>query len=69
MEIRKHLHFILLWLHHLTFSGAFSLTFGKKNGANVISNDIKPTQILNVHFNKPDAAFKTSFNIFLYCSS
>ena len=35
-----------------------SLTF---YGANVISNDIKPTKILNVHFNKPDAAFKASF--------
>ena len=44
----KYLIFIiLLWLHHLTFSVAFSLTFGKKNGANVISNDIKPTKIQN----------------------
>ena len=26
----QHIFIIILWLHHLTFSGAFSLTFGKK---------------------------------------
>ena len=35
--------------------------FWLKNGANVISNDIKPTKIQNAHFNKPDAAFMTMF--------
>ena len=52
---------IILWLHHLTFSGAFSLTFGSTNGVNVISNDIKPTKIQYVHFNNPDAALKKTF--------
>ena len=51
----------------MTFSGAFSLTFGKKKGTNVISNDIKPIKILNVHLNKPDAAFITE--IFMNRSS
>ena len=39
-----------------SFSGALLLLLVKK-GANVISNDIKPTKILNVYFNKPDAGF------------
>ena len=56
LQVEPDLYIILLWLHHLTFSGAISL-----NGANVISNDIKPTKIQNVHLNQPDDAFKTSF--------
>ena len=36
----------------------------KNNGANVISNDIKPTKIQNIHLNKPDAAFKTILTYF-----
>ena len=48
---------ILLWLRHLTFSVLLLV----KNGANVILNYIKPTKILNAHFNKPDDAFKTVF--------
>ena len=50
---------ILLCLHHLTFQ-EHSVLLLVKNGANVISNEIKPTKTLNVDFNKPDAAFKTS---------